>query len=156
MIHFQGVRTARLERERDEKTRSAATRCERRDARGKPWRNTRAGQREKMRHDRAKSSCFEFIGVEKECYEMERAINKTETKREERGSGKREKKDEWKERWKAFQRTTQHLSRKISRLALTLHICFSFIANISKNISRACIKSRKSEIFYFQLFHRVC
>lgn len=90
-----------------------------------------------MRHDRAKSSCFEFIGVEKECYEMERAINKTETKREEnKRSGKREKKDEWKERWKAFQRTTQHLSRKISRLALTLHICFSFIANISKNVRR--------------------
>lgn len=34
-----------------------------------------------MRHDRAKSSRFEFIGVEKECYEMERAIDKTGTKR---------------------------------------------------------------------------
>lgn len=86
-----------------------------------------------MRHDRAKSSCFEFIGVEKECYEMERAINKTETKREEnKRSGKREKKDEWKERWKAFQRTTQHLSRKISRLALTLHI--SLLSQISRKM----------------------
>lgn len=138
MIHFQGVRTARLERERETKKRdprrqgaSEGTHA------GNVWRNTRAGQREKMRHDRAKSSCFEFIGVEKECYEMERAINKTETKREEnKRSGKREKKDEWKERWKAFQRTTQHLSRKISRLALTLYICFSFIANISKNVRR--------------------
>lgn len=72
-----------------------------------------------MRHDRAKSSCFEFIGVEKECYEMERAINKTETKREENkrsGRGERERERQVERKMEGVSEDNVRLSSKISKL----------------------------------------
>lgn len=59
--------------------------------------------------------------------EMGRAINKTETKREE---SKRERETSGRKDGSRFTRITQHLSRE---LALTLYISLSFIENISKN-----------------------
>lgn len=106
-----------------------------------------------MRHDRAKSSCFEFIGVEKECYER---WDEQSIKRRQKGKRVRERERETSGRkdGSRFTRITQHLSRE---LALTLYISLSFIENISKNdASDTYIYiyiTKIIEIFHLVLFH---
>lgn len=107
----------------------ATTRCERRDAHaGNARRNTRARTKGKNATRSGKKQLFRVYRSGKRVLrEMGRAINKTETKREE---SKRERETSGRKDGSRFTRITQHLSRE---LALTLYISLSFIENISKN-----------------------